>query len=67
MENGDGMKVNSVDWTWYMWASTQRPSLKHLPAPIKKIENRRVEESLETYDREGQQHKRQRNTFVIKA
>ena len=67
MDNGKIMKVNNMNWTWYMMASAPRPVVDHRPVPVKKIENKKVEKSLEAYDREGRQHKKPKSTFTIKA
>lgn len=58
------MKVSDLHWTWYMYASTPARVVNRTTAKPKAKNSRKVEEILETYDKNGRRNKRENYTFV---
>ena len=64
------MNVNRIHWTWYMWASIADPGVR-LKSSVSKVpkrkENRKVEKTLEIYDRKGRAKSNSKRSLIVKA
>ena len=58
------MKVSDLHWTWYMYASIPARVVNRRTTKPKAKNSRKVEEILETYDKNGRRNKRENYTFV---
>lgn len=64
------MKIDNIHWTWYMWVGIPDPGHrpgKSLPDVPKRKENKKVEKTLKTYDREGKAKKDSKRNLIVKA
>jgi hypothetical protein len=63
------MRVSKIHWTWYMYAGIPDPIVRTNKSlsKVPRKKNRKVEKTLEIYDREGKAKSNSKRNLIVKA